>query len=254
MPGLRWSGAAGSAALTRAVIEDLLGWQLDQAKRAEAVSCTKVLGVTVAVAEGECAQARRVPVRHYAAPGPVYCRQDQSLVFSIDGERAAKWLALVQEALASGRLAPSKAAKLAGKLSWGASAVFGHGCRCFLAPLYHHAHQKQWELSRRAKAALRWWAEFLPKAPQCRIPLGPEAPRPRVLVYSDATGGGRPPHRPAARSGRAGVRRAPSCQAGLGHSGARVAMLRGGRRPGEAEEVGATAAYPGTPLQAARRT
>ena len=51
--GLRWSGAEGAAALTRAVIEDLLGWQLDETKRTSAAAAAPVLGVAVAMQCGE---------------------------------------------------------------------------------------------------------------------------------------------------------------------------------------------------------
>ena len=130
----------------------------------------------------------------------------------------------IDDALRTGRLAPSRASKLAGKLSWGGSAVFGRGCRCYLAPLYRHAHQKSWRLDARTKAALQWWARFLPCAPRKVIPLGPAAPRPRVILYSDATGRGR---RARARaSTRRANARAP--QAGLGGRRAGWALLCGG--------------------------
>ena len=130
----------------------------------------------------------------------------------------------IDDALRTGRLAPSRASKLAGKLSWGGSAVFGRGCRCYLAPLYRHAHQKGWRLDARTKAALQWWARFLPCAPRKVIPLGPAAPRPRVILYSDATGRGRRA-RARASTGRANER-AP--QAGLGGRRAGWALLCGG--------------------------
>ena len=129
---------------------------------------------------------------HRAAAGRArLVAQGQALVFSITEDRIEKWMCEITEALRSGRLAPSRASKLAGKLSWGGSAVFGRGCRCYLAPLYRHAHQKSWRLEARARAALQWWARFLPGAPRKVIPLGPAAPRPRIILYSDATGRGR---------------------------------------------------------------
>ena len=209
--GLRRSGAEGAAALTRAVIEDLLGWQLDEAKRTLAAAAAPVLGVAVAT---QCEEGRPeappgvLPRTSRGANRARLGAQEQALVFSIAEERTKKWMGEIDDALRMGRLAPSRASKLAGKLSWGGSAVFGRGCRCYLAPLYRHAHQKGWRLDARAKAALQWWARFLPGAPRKVIPLGPAAPRPRIILYSDATGRGR---RARARSREASER---ACAAG----------------------------------------
>ena len=145
---------------------------------------------------------------HRAAAGRArLVAQGQALVFSITEDRIEKWMCEITEALRSGRLAPSRASKLAGKLSWGGSAVFGRGCRCYLAPLYRHAHQKSWRLEARARAALQWWARFLPGAPRKVIPLGPAAPRPRIILYSDATGRGRRARARARGGDRTGMRR-----------------------------------------------
>ena len=145
---------------------------------------------------------------HGAAAGRArLVAQGQALVFSITEDRIEKWMCEITEALRSGRLAPSRASKLAGKLSWGGSAVFGRGCRCYLAPLYRHAHQKSWRLEARARAALQWWARFLPGAPRKVIPLGPAAPRPRIILYSDATGRGRRARARARGGDRTGMRR-----------------------------------------------
>ena len=58
--GLRWSGAEGAAALARAVIEDLLGWQLDEAKRTSAAAAAPVLGVAVAAQCGDVHPEARI--------------------------------------------------------------------------------------------------------------------------------------------------------------------------------------------------
>ena len=86
-------------------------------------------------------------------------------------------------------MAPARARKLAGKLSWGASMVFGRGARVYLAPLFQHAEGKQHKMSRRLTRALEWWTRFLRAVPVRTLPA---EPRPGLVatVYSDATGHG----------------------------------------------------------------
>ena len=54
------AGAAGASQVTRFVIENLLGWELDEEKRVSSADSAEVLGVTVAVVDE--------PVRHCRAP------------------------------------------------------------------------------------------------------------------------------------------------------------------------------------------
>jgi len=112
------------------------------------------------------------------------------MIFSIPPEKAAKWQASIEDVLRAGHLTPADAAKLAGKLGWGASAVFGRGARVYLAPLFHWSTGRRTILTTRLKKTLEWWQRFLAATPQRNIPLRWRA-KPRILVYSDATGGGR---------------------------------------------------------------
>ena len=111
------------------------------------------------------------------------------MVFSIPPGKSAKWQALVEDVLRTGRLSPADAAKLAGKLGRGASAVFGRGARVYLAPLFHWSTGRRNIITARIRNTLEWWLKFLAAAPQRSVPLQWRAKR-RVLVYSDATGGG----------------------------------------------------------------
>ena len=137
---------------------------------------------------------RRAPsaarLRSLVALAPPRVAQEQAMVFSIPPEKAAKWQASIEDVLRAGRLTPADAAKLAGKLGWGASAVFGRGARVYLAPLFHWSTGRRTILTTRLKRTLEWWQRFLAAAPQRNIPLRWRA-KPRILVYSDATGGGR---------------------------------------------------------------
>ncbi|CAK0845826.1 unnamed protein product, partial [Prorocentrum cordatum] len=85
------AGAAGASRVTRFVIETLLGWELDEEKRASSAESA----------------------------------EEQALAFSIPPEKVAKWRSSIEQVLQSGQLSPAGAAKLAGKLGRGASAVFG---------------------------------------------------------------------------------------------------------------------------------
>ena len=49
------------------------------------------------------------------------------LIFNLPADKAAKWSAAVRRVLEVSRMSPAEAGKLAGALSWAASAVFGRG-------------------------------------------------------------------------------------------------------------------------------
>ena len=53
----------------------------------------------------------------------------QALQFWVGDEKSGKWIATIRVFLQRGRMSPAEAGKLAGKLSWAASAVFGRGMR-----------------------------------------------------------------------------------------------------------------------------
>ncbi len=210
----------GVCSWPRAVVEDLLGWRLDESKRSVAATSAKILGVLVSIVDNR--EVRREPPARRRRRGPPW--QGQAMEFRLDDARAE---ALAQEIVAildRGWLPPSRAAKLAGKLSFGACAVFGRSARCFLVPLFAHAHQSRWVVSRRLRAALEWWARFLPCVPRRVVPLWPVPHRERVILYTDATGSGRC-GRAATSGGSAALSR--SAQAGLRNRCAGDACLCG---------------------------
>ena len=128
----------------------------------------------------------------FAALGAEVEVEDASntLVFRVGDARAQKWQSDIRYHLKRGELLPSQARKLAGKLSWGASWVFGRGARADLAPLFRHASGSQRRLSRRLRAALTWWLQYLGEVPERRIPAAPSPPV-VLTLYADATGSGR---------------------------------------------------------------
>ena len=111
------------------------------------------------------------------------------MIFRVTEERAAKWRVEIQGYLLSQCMLPSQARKLAGKLNWGASYVFGRGARVYLAPLFYHASRSSRFLSQRLQATLNWWLCFLESVPVRRIPSSP-VPSIVLTLYADATGDG----------------------------------------------------------------
>ena len=111
------------------------------------------------------------------------------MIFRVTKERAAKWRIEIEGYLLSHCMLPSQARKLAGKLSWGASYVFGRGARVYLAPLFYHASRSSRCLSKRLQATLKWWLRFLENVPVRQIPSSP-VPSVVLTLYADATGHG----------------------------------------------------------------
>ena len=159
-------GPAGTANLARQVIQGLLGWELDEDKSVTDAQVFVAFGVDVEFDD-----------------------DDGVMLFRVTSDRAHKRQVEIRGYLTSGRMRPSQARKLAGKLSWGSSFVFGRGARVYLAPLFFHAAGRSWHLARRLRAALEWWLRFLSAVPERRIPASP-LPTVCLTLYADATGHG----------------------------------------------------------------
>ena len=159
-------GPTGTATLARRVIQELLGWELDAEKAVTDANVFVALGVQVEYVDGSGV-----------------------MIFRVTKERVAKWKNEIESCLLSHCMWPSQARKLAGKLSWGASYVFGRGARVYLAPLFYHASRSSRCLSKRLQATLRWWLRFLENVPVRRIPSSPVPPV-VLTLYTDATGDG----------------------------------------------------------------
>ena len=69
-----WAGAEGGSALFQAVVQDLLGWELDGAKRESAVESAQVLGVLVSVIwEGQARTFLLMSLASSLLPVPFAC-------------------------------------------------------------------------------------------------------------------------------------------------------------------------------------
>ena len=159
-------GPTGTATLARRVIQELLGWELDAEKAVTNANVFVALGVQIEYVDGSGA-----------------------MIFRVTKERVAKWRIEIESCLVSHCMWPSQARKLAGKLSWGASYVFGRGARVYLAPLFYHASRSSRCLSKRLQATLKWWLRFLENVPVRQIPSSPVPPV-VLTLYTDATGDG----------------------------------------------------------------
>ena len=159
-------GPTGTATLARRVIQELLGWELDAGKAVTNANVFVALGVEVEYVDGS-----------------------ETMIFRVTEERAAKWRNEIEGYLLSQCMLPSQARRLAVKLSWGASHVFGRGARVYLAPLFYHASRSSRYLSKRLQATLKWWLCFLESVPVRRIPSSP-VPVAVLTLYADATGHG----------------------------------------------------------------
>jgi hypothetical protein len=155
-----------TAAFTEWFIQDLLGWELDSEKRESNAKTVRALGVDVEILESE-----------------------HQLRFSIGEDRAQAWSEQIRDILQCQRLSPAQASKLAGKLSWGATAVFGRGARVYLAPLFFQATGSSSVVAGRLERALFWWLSYLEATPLRIINLK-QVERSRLLLYTDATGEG----------------------------------------------------------------
>ena len=124
-----FTGPAGAAECAQRLIE-LTGWELETAKRVRAAAEATMLGVDVS-----------------AVPG--------ALIFRIGPLKRDKWLETIKTALREDFLRPGEAKRLAGRLGWAGTVVFGRGARAYLSALHWHAHGRSGRLTARVRAALR---------------------------------------------------------------------------------------------------
>ena len=111
------------------------------------------------------------------------------LLLTIPTDKADRWVADLDHALATDQLTPADARTLCGRLAWASSVVFGAVARPYAWPLHRRAEGGGPALSDRLRRALEWWAEFIQSSPERLIPLLPSRRR-RVILYTDAAGDG----------------------------------------------------------------
>ena len=105
----------------------------------------------------------------------------------LDKEKAAKCIATIMEALATGELYPGVARKLAGRLSWASQFVFRRLGRAMLRPIFGRGHSSECLIDGALRQALMWWLMILREGIAEVRPWQP--PRdPPLYLHVDARG------------------------------------------------------------------
>lgn len=114
--------------------------------------------------------------------------------WSLTEAKTLEWLESISTRLNEDSLPAGAASKLASRLGFASTKVFGRVGRAWIRPiLWRHQHKTTACLrkNRRLRSSLRWWAMLLNRRPErlshrAASPLGV----PDVLVYTDAEGAG----------------------------------------------------------------
>ena len=87
----------------------------------------------------------------------------QSMTVSVDRNKADKWIVDLREALESGKLHPSMAGKLAGRLCFATCGIFRKVGRAMIRPFYarQHAPATHVKMTPHLKRAAAWWIHVL---------------------------------------------------------------------------------------------
>ena len=106
-------------------------------------------------------------------------------------QKVVAWCNQIQEALTAGYLAPGAASKLAGRLSWGAGALFRRLGRAMLRPIFDQKTRRDGKISPELAAALQWWLQVL-KSGLAELKEWRAPPQQPLHLFCDASGS--PPH------------------------------------------------------------
>ena len=126
--------AEETAVVTKTAAEGILGWGLDERKATTGTRDCVVLGVRMQVVEED--------------EGP------PRLLLTIPDDKAARWAADIDHALATDQLTPADARTLCGRLAWGSSVVFDAVARPYAWPLHRRAQSGKPGLTDRLRKAL----------------------------------------------------------------------------------------------------
>ena len=107
---------------------------------------------------------------------------------SVDSGKASFWLDQLRCAAQAGTLSSPEARALAGKLSFGCSAVWGRLPRSHLNHFYQLAAGTM-VAPALVLAELSWWQRFMLDHKATSVSLSPDL-SPRILLYTDASGSG----------------------------------------------------------------
>ena len=111
----------------------------------------------------------------------------QTLIRQPSQQKVVAWCAQIQEALDNQHLAPGTASKLAGRLSWGAGALFRRLGRAMLRPIFDQKTRRDGQISPELEAALRWWLKVL-NSGLAELKEWKAKPQQPVHLFCDASG------------------------------------------------------------------
>ena len=107
-----------------------------------------------------------------------------------DPRKAPMWISHIEQLLHDRSCPPSDAEKLAGRLNFAGSSVYGKCGRDYLRALYRRQHERTTDINPALQEALEWWVDFLRSENLHRIVPMTNDSTPPVLVYTDAEGKG----------------------------------------------------------------
>jgi len=111
------------------------------------------------------------------------------LVATLDGAKAALWIAQLQRVIDAKWISHRDAEKLAGRLNFLTQAVAGQSGASRLSRLYHIVNAGRSNVGRGLEKDLKWWQQFLiSKQSRSHVVVGPR--RKAASLYTDAQGGG----------------------------------------------------------------
>ena len=112
---------------------------------------------------------------------------DEGFACKPSPDKVVKWLDTIRTALREDRQCPGDAGKLAGKLSWGASALFSRMGRAMLRPLFDQQSRRDGVVSSEWRHAMRWWEGIL-KQQICEERLWQSLEEKPLHLFCDARG------------------------------------------------------------------
>lgn len=108
---------------------------------------------------------------------------------TLPADKREKWIACIDEALASDVLDGTAAGKLAGRLAFASQRIFSRVGRAMIRPLYFRQTHGGRRKTRRLELALGWWRQLLNGPCTRLVPWTPDT-RPPIIINSDAEGSG----------------------------------------------------------------
>ena len=159
--------SASQAKRTFRKVAELIGWSLDPEKSEGMCECIKVLGCAATV----------VP---------------QGLKWRLADRKSQEWTEQLEGCLREGRLSSGVASKVAGRLNFAMSRVFGRIGRAWIRPLlWRQRRLTSASFNGRLRSALCWWAKLLAMRPARLLRRDSNVSSTAdVLVYADAEGSG----------------------------------------------------------------